>query len=155
MKLLHSRFEVSARVLYGMALAVALLLVFSLQPALAQTVTSSLTGTVADTSGASVPGAKVVLTNEGTNASQSTTASGVGYFSFTAILPGTYTLTISAKGFEAWREKGITIYQQESRSVPNIARPPPVAPASARVCRHGVGWSSSGSPCSSASARRR
>jgi len=121
MKLLHSRFEVSARVLYGMALAVVLLLVFSLQPAFAQTVTSSLTGTVADTSGASVPGAKVVLTNEGTNASQSTTASGVGYFSFTAILPGTYTLTVSAKGFEAWREKGITIYQQESRSVPNIA----------------------------------
>jgi hypothetical protein len=92
-----------------------------LQPAFAQTVTSSLSGTVADTSGASVPGAKVVLTNEGTNASQSTTASGAGYFSFTAILPGTYTLTISAKGFEAWREKGITIYQQESRTVPNIA----------------------------------
>src|SRR3984893_9541782 len=97
MKLFRSQFEFSPVVHHGVALAVALLLVFSLQPAFSQTVTSSLSGTVADTSGATVPNAKVVLTNQDTNTSQSTIASGSGYFSFTAILPGTYTLTISAK----------------------------------------------------------
>lgn len=92
-----------------------------LRPALGQTVTSSLSGTVADTSGAAVPGAKVVLTNEGTNVAQTTTANSTGYFSFTAIQPGTYTLTITAKGFSTWTERGLTIYQQESRTVTNIA----------------------------------
>src|SRR5260370_11996267 len=104
-----------------MTLAIGLFLVFSLQPAFGQTVTSSLSVTVVDTSGAAVPDAKVVLTNEGTKASQTTGGSGTGYFSFTAIQPGNYTLTISAKGFSTWEEKGIVIYQQESRTVTNIA----------------------------------
>src|SRR5712692_3254205 len=121
MKLFHSRFEVSAAVRHGMALAVALLLLFSLQPAFAQTVTSSLSGAVADTSGATVPDAKVVLTNEGTMTSQTATSNASGYFSFVAIQPGKYTLTVQAKGFATWSEKGIVIYQQESRTIPNIA----------------------------------
>src|SRR5215469_4362577 len=91
------------------------------ETALGQTVTSSLSGTVADTSGAAVPGAQVVLTNEGTGTSQSVTANSTGYFSFTAILPGTYTLKISAKGLSTWEEKGIVLHQQESRSLTNIA----------------------------------
>ncbi|HKW34831.1 MAG TPA: TonB-dependent receptor [Candidatus Acidoferrum sp.] len=101
----------------------ALVFVFAFlgQPALGQTVTSSLSGTVADTSGAAVPNAMVVLTNEGTQTSQTATASETGYFSFTAILPGTYTLKVSAKGFSTWQEKGIVIYQQESRTITSIA----------------------------------
>ena len=121
MKLFHSRLEFSLLLPHRMALAIALLLVLSLQPVFGQTVTSSLSGTVADTSGAGVPNAKVLLTNQGTNSSQSAMTSAAGYFSFTAILPGTYTLTISAKGFSTWEEKGITINQQESRTVTNIA----------------------------------
>src|SRR5437762_25098 len=121
MKLFHSRLEFSLLLPHRMALAIALLLVLSLQPVCGQTVTSSLSGTVADTSGAGVPNAKVLLTNQGTNSSQSAMTSAAGYFSFTAILPGTYTLTISAKGFSTWEEKGITINQQESRTVTNIA----------------------------------
>src|SRR5713226_1296458 len=121
MKLFHSRFEVSATVRHGMALAVVMLCVFSLQPAYGQTVTSSLSGTVADTSGASVPDAKVVLMNEGTMTSQTATSNASGYFSFVAIQPGKYTLRVQAKGFANWEEKSITIYQQESRTVPNIA----------------------------------
>jgi carboxypeptidase family protein len=106
---------------FGLAILSLLSSLVFLQPAFSQTVTSSLSGTVADTSGAAVPNAKVVLTNEGTMTSQTTTASSVGYFSFTAILPGTYTVTVSAKGFSNWEEKGITVHQQESRTVPNIA----------------------------------
>ena len=104
-----------------MAGAVILVALFFLQPTFGQTVTSSLSGTVADTSGAAVPGAKVVLTNEGTNLSQTATANDTGFFAFTAIQPGSYTLTVQAKGFSTWTEKGLTIYQQESRSVTNIA----------------------------------
>jgi hypothetical protein len=106
---------------YGMAVALALFMVFFLRPAFGQTVTSSLSGTVADTSGASVPDARVVLTNEGTMTSQTVTSNASGYFSFVAIQPGKYALIVQAKGFATWSEKGIVIYQQESRTVPNIA----------------------------------
>ena len=122
MKSFHSLFKLSLLLRYEMAVALALLiLLFFQRPAFGQTVTSSLSGTVADTSGASVPDAKVVLMNEGTMTSQTATSNASGYFSFVAIQPGKYTLRVQAKGFANWEEKSITIYQQESRTVPNIA----------------------------------
>src|SRR5215472_6993402 len=54
--------------------------------------TAAVTGTVTDPKGASVPGAKVELL------ATSTTASDGGY-SFTAVLPGTYKITVTVKGF--------------------------------------------------------
>ena len=105
----------------GLVISVFVAALVFLPPAFGQTVTSSLSGTVADVSGAAVPGAKVVLTNEGTNVAQTATTNSTGYFSFTAIQPGTYVLTVSAKGFSTWTEKSLTIYQQESRTVTNIA----------------------------------
>ncbi len=56
MKSFHSLFKLSLLLRYEMAVALALLiLLFFQRPAYGQTVTSSLSGTVADTSGASVP----------------------------------------------------------------------------------------------------
>src|SRR2546423_1220782 len=81
------------------------------QSGLGQTVTSSLSGDVTDITGAVIAGANVVLTDEAARTKYTTTSNASGHFSFAAILPGAYTVTVSAKGFAGWQEKGITINQ--------------------------------------------
>ena len=114
----------------ALAKSVALLVVVSLavllpqQSAISQTVTSSLSGAVLDASGAVVPGAKVILTDEATGSVQPTTTNGAGRYSYTAIFPGTYTLKVSAKGFSSWQAKGIVLHQNESRTVSDVELKP-------------------------------
>ena len=97
-----------------------LLLLTAVPGARGQTSTSSLSGTVTDGSGAAVAKAMVVLTNDGTQTSVEATTNGSGYFSFPVIQPGKYSLKITAAGFSAWQERGIVLYQQDSRTVPSI-----------------------------------
>ena len=75
--------------------------------AAAQTYTSSLAGNVRDASGAAVPSAKVTVKNEGTNVVEERTTNEGGFFSYPTLLPGTYTLTVSAKGFATWETHGL------------------------------------------------
>ncbi len=60
---------------------------------------TSLHGTVADSSGAVVPGAKIGLENQGTAAIRSTETDASGKYSFPQLPPGTYKVTASANGF--------------------------------------------------------
>jgi Carboxypeptidase regulatory-like domain len=83
----------------------------------AQTYTSSLNGTVRDASGAAVPGAKVSVKNEGTNVVEERTANDSGYFSYPTLLPGTYTVSVSAKGFAAWETHGLVMNMRDTRSL--------------------------------------
>lgn len=83
---------------------------------LGQTVQGVITGTVTDPSGASVPKAKVTLTNAGTNISQSTTTGTDGTYRFPLVPPGTYTLDIQAANFAEVRASGIVV--QASQTVP-------------------------------------
>ena len=66
----------------------------------AQLTNGDVIGTVTDTSGAVIPGAKVTLTNTGTNIAASTTTNGTGDYTFNLLNPGQYTVTIEAKGFK-------------------------------------------------------
>ena len=61
--------------------------------------TGSLSGRVADPSGASVPGASVVMQNLATGVQQSATTNHAGLYRFPVVMPGTYSLTASVKGF--------------------------------------------------------
>lgn len=88
--------------------------------AYAQQLTGTLSGTSYDQSGAVVPDAKIVLTNEGTKDTRSSVSNGEGVFSFAAVQPGSYSLTVTAPGFKTWETKGITMTQGASLSVPNI-----------------------------------
>jgi len=65
---------------------------------LAQT-TSGLTGTVTDLSGAAMPGAKVMLTSTETGTQRESTSNEAGTYEFTALQPGSYTLTFQKQGF--------------------------------------------------------
>lgn len=86
-----------------------------------QQLTGTLTGTTTDSTGAVVAEAKVTLKNELSGDLRTTVSNGMGYFSITAIQPGTYTVTVSAPGFKNWTQSGIVFSQGDTRTMPQIA----------------------------------
>ena len=93
--------------LQNTALGISLLAVMGLAAsvtapiALSQTnTTGDVAGTVADSSGAIVPGATLTLTSLATGAARSTTANSAGEFRFSQLPPGRYTVNVNAVGFE-------------------------------------------------------
>ena len=79
-------------------LVAVLSLLASLAPA--QTITASITGTVSDPSGASVPGGNVIATNTETNVHSTTTTNSDGIYTFPFLRVGSYTISVEAKGFK-------------------------------------------------------
>ena len=75
----------------------------------AQVDTGSILGTVSDASGASVHGATVTLTNEGTNASLATTTGSDGTYKFTPVRIGGYKLTATLQGFQTVTQRNVTV----------------------------------------------
>lgn len=61
--------------------------------------TSTVTGVVYDTTGATVPNAEVVLEDVDTRGTASATTGADGGFTFPAVRPGNYRIRVSAKGF--------------------------------------------------------
>ncbi len=95
-----------------------MMLAFSI--AHAQQLTATLSGTITDQTDARVPGARVVVSNESTGDTRETKGDAQGFFSVTALIPGTYKVSISAKSFASWEENGILLNQGDSRTIPNI-----------------------------------
>ncbi|MGB9456119.1 MAG: TonB-dependent receptor [Bryobacteraceae bacterium] len=93
---------------------------FAAAGARAQNASSSLSATVLDPSGAVVPNAKVVLTNETTGSARDTVSNSSGFFDIVAIQPGSYSLTVSVPGFAVWERKTIVFNQGESRTLPGL-----------------------------------
>jgi Carboxypeptidase regulatory-like domain/TonB dependent receptor len=62
--------------------------------------TSSLSGSVADPTGAVIPGAQITIKNKATSAEFRAVTAGNGTFSIPALDAGTYTVTVSATGFK-------------------------------------------------------
>lgn len=65
----------------------------------AQSSASSLHGEVTDPQGAVVPGASVVLSDPATGFSRNATTDGDGSYQFLQVPPATYTVTVTAEGF--------------------------------------------------------
>src|SRR5262245_60224608 len=72
-----------------------------------QTTFGSITGTVADPSGAVVPDAGVTVTNDGTGNTRKVTSSSGGSFNVPNLDLGTYRLSISAAGFARYERRGL------------------------------------------------
>ncbi len=85
-------------------------------PALAQ-FNASLSGTVTDNSGAVVGGATVTLTNKGSGAVKTFTTSGAGYYNFSELAPGSYSLASTAKGFQKSSFDDVTLTAETPRSI--------------------------------------
>jgi hypothetical protein len=80
---------------------------------------ATISGVVADPSGASVAGATLTLTNQDTQVTLATVKSDSGgNFSFQAVpAPGTYSLAVQVTGFSRLEQKDIVVTQGERRSV--------------------------------------
>src|ERR1051326_5440516 len=81
---------------WDLVVAVGLILLLAQAALFAQVGSGSISGTVVDRTGAVIPNAKVVLKNEATNATRETVTTGAGLFSFPAVQPGSYTVTVSS-----------------------------------------------------------
>ncbi|MGI4855042.1 MAG: carboxypeptidase regulatory-like domain-containing protein [Janthinobacterium lividum] len=92
----------------------------TLSPMHAQVTTATLNGTVADTTGASVPQAEVVLKNQASDDVRRTVSNGSGAFSFSAIPTGTYDVTITAPNFRPFSSTGIHLDPGDTRTVRDI-----------------------------------
>jgi hypothetical protein len=71
--------------------------------------TASLTGVVADPSGAVIPSANVQAVNMATGVKRKAVSDAQGRFLFSFLSPGTYELQVSAPGFSDYRQTGITL----------------------------------------------
>ena len=74
-----------------------------------QGTTGTLRGQVLDPAGAVVAGAQVAATNEATQVAQTSVTTSSGTYSFPNVLPGTYAVTIEAKGFKKYVTKGVVV----------------------------------------------
>ncbi|HEU5412002.1 MAG TPA: carboxypeptidase regulatory-like domain-containing protein [Candidatus Acidoferrales bacterium] len=71
--------------------------------------TTSLRGVVTDPSNAAVPNATVRLTNTDTNTQRTTTTDQQGSYVFAEVVPGHYTLDVTANGFSTYEQKGFEL----------------------------------------------
>src|SRR5882672_4573734 len=109
---------------WGLVFAFFLLsLSVSYQVTAQSTYTSQLTGVVSDSSGAVIPGAKVTLTDEGTNIAANNVTNGSGIYLFTNVRPGTYTIHVQAQGLAAQERKGLTLAVSQSATLDFSLKP--------------------------------
>lgn len=75
----------------------------------AQTDTTSLRGTVLDTTGATIAAAKITLANPAQAVLRVTATNETGAYEFVALQPGTYSLTIEMPGFRKFEQKNLEL----------------------------------------------
>lgn len=76
---------------------------------LAQTGTTSVRGNVSDKTGAAIAGAKVTITNNGQALQRETQTNASGEYSFLALPPGSYNLSVEKGGFRMFERKGLEL----------------------------------------------
>ncbi len=91
----------------------AILLVTLAVAAFPQGPTGEITGTVRDTTEAVIPGATVKITNQDTGASRSVTTNESGMYTFPALQPGSYTLSVEQQGFQSQLRRNILLQVQQ------------------------------------------
>src|SRR5467141_5041150 len=91
--------SMQARSVFSFLLLLALLFTCFTPAALAQS-TASLNGTVTDATGAAVPNARVVATNQATSVESATQTDTAGAYLFPSLPIGIYRLTVSGTNFQ-------------------------------------------------------
>jgi len=111
-----NRFYSDSRTLRTQILTFAILLALALfaafAPALIRAQTggeAGIQGTVLDPTGAAIPGATVTATNNATGVATVRKSTSDGLYTIAPILPGVYTVTAVAQGFEQFQQKNLSI----------------------------------------------
>lgn len=76
-------------------------------PAMGQTTTGTIAGSVADPTGSVIPNASITVTNVQTGIPQSTRSNSSGNYIFPSLRPGDYTLSAQAPGFGNTMQSGL------------------------------------------------
>src|SRR5215831_18065844 len=97
-----------SRMFYALSILLALILL-GLSPTRAQN-TATLSGIVKDQQGGSIRAAKVSLTNKSTGAERTAVSNDEGRYTFVALAPGTYKITVDAGA-------SFTVFEQEDLKV--------------------------------------
>src|SRR5690349_2451847 len=71
--------------------------------------TGSIQGVVSDPSGAAVPNATVIATNNATGVSTTRQTTQAGYYVLSPLVAGTYTVTVNAGGFEKLTQQNVVV----------------------------------------------
>jgi hypothetical protein len=89
--------------------AILLVCLFFSVNVLAQTGTTSLRGVVTDKTGAAIVGARVGILNSAQGLNRETATDGSGSYEFSALPPGSYSLTVESKGFRKYDQKNLQL----------------------------------------------
>ena len=76
----------------------------------------AIKGSVVDASGAVIPGATIVITNDATGVSTTTTSTSAGDYDVSTLDPGIYTVTTSAPGFSKLSQQNIHVNALETQN---------------------------------------
>lgn len=83
----------------------------------------AIVGKVMDSSGAVIPRANVVVTNKGTGVAIATSTNDAGEYQVLALIPGTYSVKISAQGFDSFVRDNVVLHVQDRIAVPVTLKP--------------------------------
>ena len=84
-------------------------MLFSLFTSPAQENTGSISGTVMDATGASVPGAKIEMTSPSVPGGLTTTSDEAGNYTFARVPIATFAMTVTKQGFTTFRQQGLVV----------------------------------------------
>jgi hypothetical protein len=101
---------ISAGLLSGLA-------IIEPQIARGQLLQGTINGNVTDSSQAALAGAKVVVTEQGTGFQRDTVTSAAGVYTLPELPPGSYTVRISASGFQPYTRTGVVVTVQTTTRV--------------------------------------
>src|SRR5277367_4157153 len=85
--------------------------------AMAQTPTGTIQGSITDSTGATIQAATVTVSNNATNESHIVASDPSGRFILPFVPPGTYTVTVDAKGFRSERQESIVVDVAQTRAL--------------------------------------
>jgi hypothetical protein len=84
---------------------------------LAQSTFGTILGTVTDSSGAVVPQAKIVITNQGENVSRTTLTDSLGNYAALNLKAGVYTVSAEASGFKVFKASQLDLNARQTMRV--------------------------------------
>src|SRR6185369_10453065 len=96
------------------SLSIVTLCLLSSVLSLAQTDRGTITGTVADATGAVIPGANITATNTQTTAKYETVSTETGNYTLTQLPVGSYAVLVELPGFKKYVRQGVTVLSSTS-----------------------------------------
>lgn len=109
--------QTSIRRHFAFILAILGCMLLTVSQARAAGPTGTVLGTVTDSTGAAIPGAKVSLINQGTNEIRVATSDASGNFTFPVVAIGNYVVRVEASGFQTYEQKNIILQVDQNITI--------------------------------------